>query len=170
MVREGVETRYTILLRWLFYGGRFPFYVGVRMSSVNIKSFTPKIIEFEIFDHTYEASPDIPLGLLQQLKNFRTLGAAMQSDDDTPDLEPLLRIFDELLLEDDAVYLRGSATGAHGKRKQVGIRIIMDLIPWLLEQYGLRPTQPSSHSSNGLNGGEIGTSSTDGAVLVESQS
>jgi hypothetical protein len=36
-----------------------------------------------------------------------------------------------------------------------------DVIQWLLEQYGLRPTEPSSPSSTGLPSPASGTSSTD---------
>jgi hypothetical protein len=39
-----------------------------------------------------------------------------------------------------------------------------DVITWLLEQYGLRPTQPSSPSSSGPPNPEPGTSSTDAAL------
>jgi len=38
-----------------------------------------------------------------------------------------------------------------------------DVITWLLEQYGLRPTEPSSPSSPGLPSPASGTSSTDAA-------
>jgi hypothetical protein len=38
-----------------------------------------------------------------------------------------------------------------------------DVIQWLLEQYGLRPTEPSSDSSSGLPSLASGTSSTDAA-------
>lgn len=38
-----------------------------------------------------------------------------------------------------------------------------DVIQWLLEQYGLRPTEPSSPSSPGLPSLASGTSSTDAA-------
>jgi len=39
---------------------------------------------------------------------------------------------------------------------------------WLMERYGLRPTQPSSASPNGSNTPTDDTSSTDGASPTES--
>ena len=43
-----------------------------------------------------------------------------------------------------------------------------DVIQWLLERYGLRPTEPSSPSSTGPSSPASGTSSTDAPLLAGS--
>lgn len=43
-----------------------------------------------------------------------------------------------------------------------------DVMSWLMEVYGLRPTQPSSDSSDGSPTGDAGTPSVAGASVVDS--
>lgn len=45
-----------------------------------------------------------------------------------------------------------------------------DVVLWLLEEYGLRPTRPSQPSSDGPSGPESGTSSTESTQPAESTS
>jgi hypothetical protein len=44
---------------------------------------------------------------------------------------------------------------------------LKDLLEWLIEVYGMRPTSPSSTSSSSSAADDGGTSSTDGAVQLE---
>jgi hypothetical protein len=137
---------------------------------VNIIDFTPNeggTITFTIYNETYQAVADLPLGLMQKLGNMRGLmKKAMTTNTDahgdavegTTDLEPMLQLFDELLFDESAVRFRQGTTN---KEKMIGIKVIMNLIPWLLEQYGVRPTQPSNPSSTGSEDDGIGTLSTD---------
>jgi hypothetical protein len=100
--------------------------------------------------------PDIPLGILQQVKNFRNLEGQIT---ETGDLEPILRLFDELLDESSAQLFRMRVAD-----KTIGVKRISKIIPWILEEYGMdRPTQPSSPSLTGSSDGETGSSSPAGA-------
>lgn len=129
---------------------------------VQIKDFTFAVepIKFKINDDVFFATPELPLGLLQDLTKFKDMTSQLK---DTG-IEPLLELFDDLLLDESAAIFR-ARTG--NKKNPIGVRHIMALIPWLLEEYGLRPTQPSSNLSDGSSDGETGTSSTDGASLNE---
>jgi len=110
-------------------------------------------------ENKFTCAPDIPLGIAQQIASFKNLSKDMQ---ETGNLDVLLTLFDELLEEEET----GSASRFRElvKKKQIGIRRIMKIIPWILEEYGLgHPTQPSSPSSTGSSDGETGRTSTGGA-------
>lgn len=72
----------------------------------------------------------------------------------------------------ELVLLTDSYTRLHArfsdKEHPVEIEQMADIIMWLLEQYGLRPTQPSSDSSDGQPSPEPGTSSTESSPAEES--
>lgn len=74
----------------------------------------------------------------------------------------------------DLVLLTDSYERLHArfsdKTKPVDLDQMADIIMWLLEQYGLRPTQPSSDSSDGQPSPEPGTSSTENSPAEESTS
>lgn len=51
------------------------------------------------------------------------------------------------------------------KTKPIGVKTLLKVIPWLFEQYGLRPTKPGSDSSPGSDNpvsGTVSTASTSG--------
>jgi hypothetical protein len=132
------------------------------MSEVVIKDFShslePK--KFRINDDVFEASPEMPLGMIQDLAKF------MVSRDELSGkgLEVLLELFDALLFDASAAKFRERTKD---KEKPIGVSHAIEIVPWLLEQYGLRPTQPSSPSSNGSDDGITGTNLTDGRSLAE---
>lgn len=128
---------------------------------VVIKDFTVSDtnIEFKNRGKTFEAYPDLPLDIMQNLGKFKRMTKTLEEEG----MEPVLELFDALLLPQSASLFR-----AEVKNKNIGIKTLMGIIPWLLEQYGLRPTQPSSPSSTGLDDGETGTSFEDGALVSES--
>jgi hypothetical protein len=128
---------------------------------VEIKSFELNIdpIPFKLnrtSDDTFYAVPDMPLSMVQNLSKFRNI----TKNTDEFDESALLAIFAELLTPDSFELLRQRAA-----EKVFGIKGMMTVIPWLLEQYGLRPTQPSSPSLTGSGDDGTGTSSTDGALV-----
>ena len=47
------------------------------------------------------------------------------------------------------------------KDSPITMKQIMDVLPWLMEKYGLRPSEPSSTSSPGFETPDDGTNSTD---------
>lgn len=112
-----------------------------------------KIPEFYVGpENHFVCVPDIPLGIMQQVKNFKDLEKKIG---ETGDLESVLTIFDQLLDERSAQLFRERVVD-----KTIGIRRISKIIPWLLEEYiGGRPTQPSQPSLDGSSDGETGSSS-----------
>lgn len=108
-------------------------------------------------ENHFVCNPDIPLSIMQQVKNFKNL---QQTVSDTGDLEPLLGLFDQLLDARSAALFRQCV-----ENKTIGLRRISKIVPWIMEEYGLgRPTMPSSPSSSGLSDGETGSSSQVGAI------
>lgn len=127
------------------------------MAEVEIRDFTNRdeTIKFKIYDYTFEAAPELPLGAMTQISKLQNLRETM----DENGLEAIVDIMGIFLLDDSLAQLR---TMLNDKRKPFGVRHMQEIVPWLLEEYGLRPTQPSSPSSTGSADGEIGTSSMDG--------
>ena len=155
------------LLYWLWTGKRLDTTMRKRMADrVVIMDFTPENkgqLPFDIYGERFYACPDLPLGMMQKLGGIR---AAMHSEDEA-DLEPMLKLMDELLLDESAARFRA---GTMNKDKMIGLGIINRLIPWLLEEYGLRPTQSSNPSSTGSGEDETGSPSTDIALPEASTS
>jgi hypothetical protein len=128
---------------------------------VEIKDFSfsiePK--RFRINDDIFEATPEMPLTIAVTAAKIASSGALQKGD-----MEPVLEFFDEILLEESAARFRQRMT--EDKKQPIGMRHINAIIPWLLEEYGLRPTAPSSDSSDSQDG--TGMSSTAGALSDES--
>jgi hypothetical protein len=101
--------------------------------------------------------PDIPLGLMQQLSKFSKVKEQLA---ETGDLSVILEMFDQLLDDRSAALFRERVAD-----RTIGIKRVMRIIPWIMEEYGLgHPTQPSSPSSSGSNDGETGPTSPDGVT------
>jgi hypothetical protein len=112
-------------------------------------------LQFTIDGDIFEAAPALPGKTLTEFaKRFTDVSDA--------NLEDRLDIFAEAL---NMVLLPDSAA-LFSKRfedlaRPIELEQASDVIVWLLEAYGLRPTQPSSPSSSGPPNPEPGTSSTD---------
>lgn len=132
-------------------------------NDVQIMDFSPRAaaIQFTLYGDAYYACTDMPLGMMQKLSGIRDTIRTTIDGTESFDMEPMLQLFDELLLDESAARFRAGTTN---KEKMIGISVIMNIIPWLMEEYGLRPTQQLDPSSTGSGGGEIGTPSTDGAL------
>lgn len=113
-------------------------------------------IEFYVGPDRFVCVPDVPLGMMQKVTQLRNIRAVVEEQGG--DLEPILQIFDELLTPESATLFRECIT----VKKTIGVRRLMKILPWIMEKYGLRPTQPSTPSLDGSVDGESGTSSTDG--------
>lgn len=53
------------------------------------------------------------------------------------------------------------------KTEPISIEQVTEIMPWLMEQYGMRPTTPSEDSSGGSDNPDGGTNSTETARVVE---
>lgn len=121
-------------------------------------SFSPEPKRFKINDDIFECSPELPLGVLAR-------AAKMKMDKDSLEkegLEPILRFFDEVFIGDSSKKFRSRIDS---KSNPIGMRHILKIMPWLLEVYGLRPTDPSEPFS--LSPTNDGMTSTDGASQKE---
>lgn len=124
-----------------------------------IKDFSINLApkKFKINDDIYELIPDIPIGLFKDIiSNVREVRI-------NEDLEPIFKFFDEVMFEDSAKLFR---TRAFDKKKPIGPVTLKLIIEWMLEEYGLRPTNPSDSLLNGSGG--IGGNSMDGVLLETS--
>ena len=113
-------------------------------------------ISFKVGDQVYVARDDI---LLQHLGRLSEVSEGLGEGGDKT-VNRMLAIFEKLLEAESFERFKGAVTGESGS--VIGIIRIQKIVPWLLEQYGLRPTEASSGSSSTLS--ESGANSTDGAL------
>lgn len=128
---------------------------------VEIKDFTlkQKRIKFKIDNDIFEATRVVGLPLMQDLVKV-TRGMGKMSD--SGDFSAIPAIFNELLLPASAQRfserLQAKGDDAIDVRQQ-----LLPVLQYLLEKFGLRPTQLSSESSPGSPGETDGITSTDGS-------
>lgn len=140
---------------------------------VEIRDFTiaKKFIAFRIDEDVFHAYAIMGGVLMQELMTAGDkLHSAMVSEVDgrkVVDLEPVAKIFDALLEPDSVARFRERLFAADETALDIK-RQLMPIIYMLLEEFGLRPTQPSSDSSAGSPSGTDGTPSTAGAPNVAS--
>lgn len=75
-------------------------------------------------------------------------------------LEKILDVMAEMLLDESGQLLRQMS---ESKTNPVGMKQVMDVINWLLEVYGMRPTGPSADSSDTSENADGSTPLTAGA-------
>lgn len=136
------------------------------MADVNIMDFAAGDSAPEFYvgpENHFVCVPDIPLGIMQQVSKFRDVQKTLQ---ETGDMEPILGLFDQLLVAESAHLFRQRVTD-----RTIGVVRLMKILPWIMEQFGMgHPTPPPAPSSDGLDGGVTGSTSTDGASPSESTS
>lgn len=136
--------------------------------AINIKDFTikRKRIAFKIDDDVFEAYAVLGLPLLQDLMHAVK---SMQEMIKEQKFEALFTLFDKLLFPASAQRFRERAMSTGDDAIGVQSQLI-PVLYYLLEEYGLRPTQPSSGSSTGSSSETDGTTSTGGLSLLDSSS
>ncbi|WP_460071071.1 hypothetical protein [Streptomyces sp. YKOK-I1] len=129
----------------------------VPTESAPIRDFTRKRdrLLFRIDDDLFEAAAALPGNTLARF-------ASRFSDIEKTSVDQQLGIFIDVL----AMVLLPESAARFNKRlddlaQPIELEQASDVITWLLEAYGLRPTEPSSPSSDGPPSPESGTSSTD---------
>ena len=128
---------------------------------VRYRDFTLSVepITFDISPDTFVCLPEIALDSLAELASLN-----IRAEGDTKgQLAKIYDFFDGIMEPDSAARFR--ARGAISTKETpnphpIGMRHVIALLPWLMEVYGLRPTQPSDESLDGSDG--TATSSTDG--------
>lgn len=115
-------------------------------------------VQFEIDGDLFIAASGLPAGTLAE---FGVRYADAASDKGIEQQFKSLSGVLSLVLLPDSYKLFGERL--HDRERPIDLDQLNDVIVWLLEQYGLRPTVQSSVSSNGSQGQAHGTSSTGGA-------
>ncbi len=113
-----------------------------------------KRLQFRIDDDLFEAARALPGKTLARF-------AGRFSDVDKTPVDKQLEIFAEVL----GMVLLPESNARFQKRlddleQPIELEQASDVITWLLEEYGLRPTEPSSESSSGPSSPASGTNST----------
>lgn len=127
------------------------------MTTGPVKDFTRKRerVTFRVDSDLFEAASALPGQTLTEFaRRFSDIGS-------TPATEQLTVLTDAL-----AMVLLPESAARFSKRfadleNPIELEQASEIVMWLLERYGLRPTQPSSPSASGPVNPEPGTSSTD---------
>lgn len=114
---------------------------------VTVKDFAfsvePKRFKLYTEDpYVFEAPPTLPLGVLEEAAGMASINVR-----ETGVVQKILDFFDMLLVPASAHELRLRATKP--TPFPFGAPHLQPVIEWMLESYGLRPTQPSLPSSSG---------------------
>jgi hypothetical protein len=132
-------------------------------NEVHFKDFTKKAkrIVFQLDTDHMEARSVLPVPVMQELIR---VSKGLQGDElGEETLGKVLSIFDLILLKDSAALFRSRVESVDNP---VDLTQVMDVMVWLMEMYGQRPTTPSSDSSDGLPTGTDGTISTAGVPSI----
>lgn len=129
-----------------------------------MKSFTRvrKPVEFEIDDEKFDAVPALPADMMMEMT---TEFATMDEGDPAESIKAMLSVLEKFLLPDS---FRRFRERMGDKTRPIEFPQVQEVIFWLLEQYGMRPTEQSSNSVDGLPNPESGTNSTASTPAVES--
>lgn len=123
-------------------------------------------VQFKLDNDVFTGVRDIPA-----VKAMEFSGHADQlKRDDAPMEERIAGFMDilHMLLEPESAELFISRL--NNPTNPIGVQTMLKVVPWLFEQYSLRPTTPDSDSSTGSGNPESGTSSTVSTSGVESTS
>ena len=128
-----------------------------------IRDFSERVnVKFRIDGDVFEGVPGIPtMTLLAFANDFGNLNESEFKNQ--PDA---FRKLFELVLTPESfdVFMERMSDPRH----PISMTQVMRILPWLMEEYGMRPTEPSSTSSNGSPNLDAGTSSTVNASHAES--
>lgn len=120
-------------------------------------SLSAEPVTFRIAPDDFECWPEIPLDSLIELSTLN-----MNGGDRKEQFDKLKDFFDGIMPPEQAARLRERcrpSTKEAPNPHPIGMRHIQNMLPWLMEVYGLRPTQPSDESEDGSPPAD--TSSTD---------
>jgi len=124
-----------------------------------------KRLDFTIDSDTFEAAPALPGDVFAE---FVTLYTSTGDTETYQQQHDLLKQALELALLPES--WQRFATRLADKTRPIDDDQMSDVVLWLLEEYGMRPTQPSPSSSDGPASPESGTPSTESTQPAESTS
>lgn len=131
--------------------------------TVSIRDFTikEKRIAFRVDDDVFEAQGLLGIALMQDLVTA-TKGLSKMIEEKNYDA--ITELFSKLLYPDSAKRFNERILSLGDDAIDVR-RQLIPILYFLLERYGVRPTQPSSDSSTGSPSGTGGTTSTPGSSI-----
>jgi hypothetical protein len=118
---------------------------------------------FRIGDDVFEVVPGLPALSFMEFSDL----AGQQIEEPGEARDMFQRMFRLVLVEDSAERFIARLEDRH---RPITIMQVQKVIPFVMEQLGLRPTEPSEPSSNGSDGQASGPNSTESAPLPESDS
>ena len=124
-----------------------------------------KRLDFTIDDDTFDAAVALPGDVYAQFVALYNKTGDVESYQEQHDL--LKSALQLALLEESWARF---AARLKDKQNPIDDDQMSDVVLWLLEEYGMRPTQPSPDSSDGYASPESGTSSTESTQPEESTS
>jgi hypothetical protein len=127
------------------------------MTEIRTRDFSraPRKLEFSADGETYECHSAVPPVVLQEM-----LTLSQQHLEE--DFSRIADFFDLAAPEDVAARIRARLTPGH--KNPLDLYQSIQIVVWLIEEYGQRPTTPSVTSTGGSQTGDNGTSSTDGVL------
>jgi hypothetical protein len=130
-------------------------------SDEEITDFTEYVhVKFRIDNDVFNGVSNIPA---MSLIEFATMFDGMSENDLISDPKAFDRMF-HLVLEDESANRFFFRMG--DKKEPISMTQVMRIMPWIMEKYGMRPTEPSSNSSDGSANPDDGMSSTVNAQLT----
>lgn len=135
------------------------------MSEIKDFSRPRKPVVFTVDGDTFEAAPAIPAETLAEFGD--RYQSVNEADTIRDTFQILASVFELVLLPNSHALILARLKD---RSNPIDIDQLTEIIEWLMEQYGLRPTRSSPDSSNGQPPQEPGTSSTDAAPAEESTS
>lgn len=130
--------------------------------TVEIKDFTikQKLIRFRVDNDVFTAHRILSLPLMQSLLKISSNISAVMKEEN---YEVIFDLFDAILEPESALRFRQRAMSIGVDALDVKAQLL-PIMHYIIESAGLRPTQPSLTSSDGLRDGNSGTSLTDGSA------
>jgi len=129
--------------------------------------FTPRRprVQFRIGDDLFTGKVEIPTMVAMRFaaKASRTVDS-MDGEFNDEGIQQTIDLIRMMLVKDSADLL---IERLDDDTNPVGMETFMKLVPWLMEQYGMRPTTPSSDSQDGSQNQDGGTNSTESLPLTE---
>lgn len=119
---------------------------------------------FRVGDHVYTAATGLPA---QTVLDFATqFGALTTATPVAEQITVFAEILDQLLEDESAKTFRENMASKH-PRNMIEFDQLESIIEYVMEKFGLRPTQPSSPSASGPELPDDGTSWTGSTPAVE---
>lgn len=121
-----------------------------------VRDFTHRIkVRFRIDDDVFNGVPGIPAFNLME---FGVLFDGLSEREIMKQPDTFARMIDLVLTDESAALFKSRMAD---KVNPISLPQIQDVLPYLMERYGLRPTPPSAGSSDGSENPADGTSSMD---------